>query len=168
MQCWKQENLLSIQSMNWLWSLNFVYERKPIATCKKRGNSKICPFNTSIQSLLCETSQWIYLICCFVFTAEPLFRSPCELLPVGLGHPVQAKQKSFTALAGCASKGTISLPHEVHIVNLRGHEAEGARNTLPEVSELKLSYRFYDLISHLCKKMENVDSLWQRLKREKP
>ncbi|CAG05637.1 unnamed protein product [Tetraodon nigroviridis] len=57
--------------------------------------------------------------------------SPCELLPVGMGHPVQAMQKSFAALSGCASKGTISLPQEVHIVILRG-QAEGARDTLPE------------------------------------
>lgn len=87
-------------------------------------------------------SWWIYS-CCFVFIAEPLSRSPCELLPVGVGHPVQAMRKSFTALSGCASRGTISLPQEVHVVNLRGHEAEGARNTLPEVSELKWSYTFY-------------------------
>lgn len=67
-------------------------------------------------------------------TAEPLFRSPCELLPVGLGHPVQAMLKSFTALSGCASRGTTSLPQEVHIINLRGHAAEGPHNTLAEVS----------------------------------
>uniref|UniRef100_A0A3Q1F5J2 Transforming growth factor, beta receptor III n=1 Tax=Acanthochromis polyacanthus TaxID=80966 RepID=A0A3Q1F5J2_9TELE len=46
---------------------------------------------------------------------------PCELLPVGTGHPVQAILKSFTALSGCASRGTSSLPQEVHIINLRGH-----------------------------------------------
>lgn len=43
--------------------------------------------------------------------------------------------KSFTAMSGCASRGTINLPQEVHIINLRGHEAEGASNTFPEVSQ---------------------------------
>eukprot|EP00066_Takifugu_rubripes_P007984 XP_003973872.2 PREDICTED: transforming growth factor beta receptor type 3 [Takifugu rubripes] len=71
-------------------------------------------------------------ICCLGST-EPLFRSPCELLPVGLGHPVQAMLKSFTAMSGCASRGTISLPQEVHIINLRGHEAEGVSNPFPQV-----------------------------------
>uniref|UniRef100_A0A8C6SF61 Transforming growth factor, beta receptor III n=1 Tax=Neogobius melanostomus TaxID=47308 RepID=A0A8C6SF61_9GOBI len=56
-----------------------------------------------------------------LYLSGPVFRSPCELLPVGLGHPVQALSKSFTALAGCASRGTSSLPQEVHVVNLRGH-----------------------------------------------
>uniref|UniRef100_A0A665WAY3 ZP domain-containing protein n=1 Tax=Echeneis naucrates TaxID=173247 RepID=A0A665WAY3_ECHNA len=63
----------------------------------------------------------------------PLFRSPCELLPVGMGHPVQAMSKSFTALSGCASRGTTSLPQEVHIINLRGHAREGPDNTMEEV-----------------------------------
>lgn len=83
----------------------------------------------------CLLHSWGYS-CRFVFTAEPLFRSPCELLPVGLGHPVQAMLKSFTAMSGCASRGTISRPQEVHIINLRGHEAEGVSNTFPEVSQL--------------------------------
>lgn len=68
--------------------------------------------------------------------AGPLFRSPCELLPVGMGHPVQATLKSFTALSGCASRGTTSLPQEVHIINLRGHAAEGPHNTPAGVSHL--------------------------------
>ncbi|XP_010870398.1 transforming growth factor beta receptor type 3 [Esox lucius] len=57
--------------------------------------------------------------CCSAF-AGPLSRSPCELLPVGDGHPVQALLKSFTALSGCASRSTAGLPQEVHIINLRG------------------------------------------------
>ncbi|KAG7326356.1 hypothetical protein KOW79_009757 [Hemibagrus wyckioides] len=57
-------------------------------------------------------------------SAGPLSRSPCELLPVGEGHPVQAVQMSFTALSGCASRGTTSLPQEVHIVNLRSSNTE--------------------------------------------
>lgn len=66
-------------------------------------------------------------------SAGPLFRSPCELLPVGQGHPVQALSKSFTALAGCASRGTSGLPQEVHVVNLRGHGPEAAAGTPPLV-----------------------------------
>ncbi|XP_044055525.1 transforming growth factor beta receptor type 3 isoform X2 [Siniperca chuatsi] len=71
-------------------------------------------------------------ICCLA-SAGPLFRSPCELLPVGMGHPVQAMLKSFTALSGCASRGTTSLPQEIHIINLRGHAPEGPDNTPAEV-----------------------------------
>ncbi|XP_029285419.1 transforming growth factor beta receptor type 3 [Cottoperca gobio] len=71
-------------------------------------------------------------ICCQA-SAGPLFRSPCELLPVGMGHPVQATLKSFTALSGCASRGTTNLPQEVHIINLRGHVPEGPDNTPAEV-----------------------------------
>ncbi|KAM9384047.1 transforming growth factor beta receptor type 3 isoform 2-T2 [Pholidichthys leucotaenia] len=66
-------------------------------------------------------------------SAGPLFRSPCELLPVGTGHPVQAVLKSFTVLSGCASKGTISLPQEVHIINLRGLAPPGPDGTPAKV-----------------------------------
>ncbi|XP_036970530.1 transforming growth factor beta receptor type 3 [Acanthopagrus latus] len=75
----------------------------------------------------------ILLAICCLASAGPLFRSPCELLPVGTGHPVQATSKSFTALSGCASRGTTSLPQEVHIINLRGHAPEGPDNTPAEV-----------------------------------
>lgn len=71
-------------------------------------------------------------ICCLA-SAGPLFRSPCELLPVGVGHPVQAMLKSFTVQAGCSSRGTTSLPQEVHIINLRGHAPETPDNTPAEV-----------------------------------
>lgn len=67
-------------------------------------------------------------------SAGPLSRSPCELLPVGVGHPVQAMLKSFTALSGCASRGTTSLPQEVHIINLRKGNAQGAREKTAEVA----------------------------------
>ncbi|XP_055077455.1 transforming growth factor beta receptor type 3 [Periophthalmus magnuspinnatus] len=66
-------------------------------------------------------------------SAGPVFRSPCELLPVGQGHPVQALSKTFTVLAGCASKGTSGLPQEVHVVNVRGNTPEGQDGTLPQV-----------------------------------
>ncbi|CAL8344011.1 unnamed protein product [Gadus morhua 'NCC'] len=51
--------------------------------------------------------------------AGPLSRSPCELLPVGESHPVQALRRSFAALAGCASRATATLLQEVHVINLR-------------------------------------------------
>uniref|UniRef100_A0A7N8XEJ3 Transforming growth factor, beta receptor III n=1 Tax=Mastacembelus armatus TaxID=205130 RepID=A0A7N8XEJ3_9TELE len=54
-----------------------------------------------------------------------------------MGHPVQAMLKSFTALSGCASRGTTNFPQEVHIINLRGHAPEGPDNTPAEV-ELQL------------------------------
>uniref|UniRef100_A0A3Q3VZK4 ZP domain-containing protein n=1 Tax=Mola mola TaxID=94237 RepID=A0A3Q3VZK4_MOLML len=70
----------------------------------------------------------------FLFVAAgPLIRSPCELLPVGTGHPVQAMLKSFTVLSGCASRGTSSLPQEVHIINLRGQVTEGPDKTPVEL-----------------------------------
>lgn len=64
-------------------------------------------------------------LCCLT-SAGPLSRSPCELLPVGTGHPVQAILKSFTAMSGCASRGTMSLPQEVHVINLKRHAAESS------------------------------------------
>ncbi|KAM4575515.1 transforming growth factor beta receptor type 3 [Fundulus diaphanus] len=77
------------------------------------------------------------LALCGLTSAGPLSRSPCELLPVGLGHPVQAMLKSFTVMSGCSSKGTMSLPQEVHVINLRGHAAEGPDGS-PERVELHL------------------------------
>ncbi|KAL3046848.1 hypothetical protein OYC64_021133 [Pagothenia borchgrevinki] len=71
-------------------------------------------------------------ICCLA-SAGPVFRSPCELLPVGTGHPVQATLKSYTALSGCASRGTTSLPQEVHIINLRGLVPQGPDSNPAEV-----------------------------------
>ncbi|XP_068445938.1 transforming growth factor beta receptor type 3 [Clinocottus analis] len=76
---------------------------------------------------------WLLLATCCLASAGPMFRSPCELLPVGTGHPVQATLRSFTALSGCASRGTTGLPQEVHIINLRGHVPEGPGNTPAEV-----------------------------------
>ncbi|XP_013880556.1 transforming growth factor beta receptor type 3 [Austrofundulus limnaeus] len=75
-------------------------------------------------------------VCCLT-SARPPFRSPCELLPVGTGHPVQALQKSFAVMSGCASTGTVSLPQEVHVINLRGHAPPGPDNT-PAKVELHL------------------------------
>ncbi|XP_058494253.1 transforming growth factor beta receptor type 3 isoform X2 [Solea solea] len=75
----------------------------------------------------------ILLAVCCLAAAGPLSRSPCELLPVGMTHPVQASLKSFTALSGCASRGTTSLPQEVHIINLKGHAPEGPDRSPAEV-----------------------------------
>nr|XP_020465683.1 transforming growth factor beta receptor type 3 [Monopterus albus] len=71
-------------------------------------------------------------VCCLA-SAGPVFRNQCALQPVGMAHPVQAMLESFTALSGCASRATTSLPQEVHIINLRGHAPEGQDNTLAEV-----------------------------------
>ncbi|XP_060775716.1 transforming growth factor beta receptor type 3 isoform X2 [Neoarius graeffei] len=67
-----------------------------------------------------------------IASADPLSRSPCELLPVGEGHPVQALLKSYTAISGCASRGTTSLPQEVHIINL--HSSPEELGEKPEVA----------------------------------
>ncbi|XP_031641635.1 transforming growth factor beta receptor type 3 [Oncorhynchus kisutch] len=75
---------------------------------------------------------FLLAFCCSAF-AGPLSRSLCELLPIGVGHPVQALLKSFTALSGCASRGTTGLPQEVHIINLRGSSPEGSNGPHPEV-----------------------------------
>ncbi|XP_053734242.1 transforming growth factor beta receptor type 3 [Synchiropus splendidus] len=68
-----------------------------------------------------------------IASAGPLFRSPCELLPVVTVHPVQAMMTKFSALSGCASRGTTSLPQEVHIINLKGQATEGLDHTPLEV-----------------------------------
>ncbi|XP_028300716.1 transforming growth factor beta receptor type 3, partial [Gouania willdenowi] len=82
-------------------------------------------------------SRWcipvILLVILSLACGAPPFRSPCELLPVGAGHPVQAVLKSFTALAGCVSRATISQPQEVHIINLRGRAPEGPDGRPPKV-----------------------------------
>ncbi|XP_024134208.1 transforming growth factor beta receptor type 3 [Oryzias melastigma] len=75
----------------------------------------------------------LLLAACCLTSAGSLSHSLCEVQPVGTGHPVQAIQINFTALSGCASRGTASLPQEVHIINLRGHAPEGAGNTSVKV-----------------------------------
>ncbi|XP_046905846.1 transforming growth factor beta receptor type 3 [Hypomesus transpacificus] len=75
-------------------------------------------------------------ICCLA-CAGPLSRSPCEVLPVGVSHPVQAAAKSFTAMSGCASRGTARFPQEVHIINLR-HQGPDAPGEPPTEVELHL------------------------------
>ncbi|XP_069497883.1 transforming growth factor beta receptor type 3 isoform X2 [Ambystoma mexicanum] len=52
-------------------------------------------------------------------SADPAPRTECLLSPATDSHPVQALLESFTALSGCASRGTASQPQEVHVINLR-------------------------------------------------
>ncbi|XP_018116515.1 transforming growth factor beta receptor type 3 isoform X3 [Xenopus laevis] len=58
----------------------------------------------------------------------PLLDAQCSLSPITEYHPVQAFLESFTVLSGCASKGTVSHPQEVHIINLRCLEEDNCRH----------------------------------------
>nr|XP_057929492.1 transforming growth factor beta receptor type 3 isoform X2 [Doryrhamphus excisus] len=86
----------------------------------------------------CALALLLLAACCCLASAGSLFPSPCELLPVGVGHPVQAALKSFTALSGCASQGTSGLPQEVHIINLRGAAPSRTSDDDPVEVELHL------------------------------
>ncbi|XP_026882143.2 transforming growth factor beta receptor type 3 isoform X2 [Electrophorus electricus] len=66
-----------------------------------------------------RTLAAVLLTLCSVAHAGPLSRSPCELLTVDGAHPVQALLKSYAVQSGCSSRGTIALPQEVHVINLR-------------------------------------------------
>ncbi|XP_062853387.1 transforming growth factor beta receptor type 3 [Trichomycterus rosablanca] len=66
----------------------------------------------------------VLLVSCSVVSAGLLSHSFCGLLPAGEDHPVQAFLKSYMTLSGCASRGTASLPQEVHIINLRSSSSE--------------------------------------------
>lgn len=57
-------------------------------------------------------------------TAGPEPSAQCELSPVNASHPVQALMESFTVLSGCASRGTMGLPQEVHVLNLRAADQQ--------------------------------------------
>ncbi|XP_015210713.2 transforming growth factor beta receptor type 3 isoform X1 [Lepisosteus oculatus] len=81
-----------------------------------------------------ERVAMLLLALCGVACAGPLSRSPCELLPVGEGHPVQARLKSFTVLAGCASRGSMSWPQEVHIINLRSSGEDSTGQPVAQVT----------------------------------
>ncbi|XP_076846523.1 transforming growth factor beta receptor type 3 isoform X2 [Brachyhypopomus gauderio] len=74
----------------------------------------------------------VLLTLCSMACAGPLPPSPCELLPVGETHPVQALLKSYATQSGCASRGTVGLPQEVHIINLR-HTPDSAGQNPKEV-----------------------------------
>ncbi|XP_018420585.1 PREDICTED: transforming growth factor beta receptor type 3 [Nanorana parkeri] len=68
-------------------------------------------------------TRWFPCACLLFFfhlaSTGPIPEAPCRLSPVTESHPVQALLESYTVLSGCASKGTISYPQEVHIINLK-------------------------------------------------
>ncbi|EGW07955.1 transforming growth factor beta receptor type 3 [Cricetulus griseus] len=66
-------------------------------------------------------------------TAGPEPSTQCELSPINASHPVQALMESFTVLSGCASRGTVGLPQEVHVLNLRTAD-QGAGQQQREVT----------------------------------
>ncbi|XP_022409098.1 transforming growth factor beta receptor type 3 isoform X2 [Delphinapterus leucas] len=66
----------------------------------------------------CVIAMFALMSSCLA-TAGPEPSAQCELLPVNASHPVQALMESFTVLSGCASRGTVGLPQEVHVLNLR-------------------------------------------------
>uniref|UniRef100_A0A8C6F670 Transforming growth factor beta receptor 3 n=1 Tax=Monodon monoceros TaxID=40151 RepID=A0A8C6F670_MONMO len=66
----------------------------------------------------CVIAMFALMSSCLA-TAGPEPSAQCELSPVNASHPVQALMESFTVLSGCASRGTVGLPQEVHVLNLR-------------------------------------------------
>ncbi|MBN3293682.1 TGBR3 factor, partial [Polypterus senegalus] len=58
----------------------------------------------------------------------PVAHNDCILSPISDEHPVRPFLESFTVLSGCASRGTTSLPQEVHIINLRNTEEESSQH----------------------------------------
>ncbi|XP_057569158.1 transforming growth factor beta receptor type 3 isoform X3 [Hippopotamus amphibius kiboko] len=66
----------------------------------------------------CVIAMFALMSSCLA-TAGPERGAQCELSPVNASHPVQALMESFTVLSGCASRGTVGLPQEVHVLNLR-------------------------------------------------
>ncbi|XP_044882506.1 transforming growth factor beta receptor type 3 isoform X10 [Mauremys mutica] len=80
----------------------------------------------------CVFPVFALMILCLA-AAGPVPRSECVLSAVNSSHPVHALLESFTVLSGCASRGTMGLPQEVHILNLRNPE-EGLGHHEKEVS----------------------------------
>ena len=80
-------------------------------------------------------------------SAGPEPGARCELSPVNASHPVQALMESFTALSGCASRGTVGLPQEVHVLNLRAAD-QGPGQPQREVGAVPA---FYPLPLGICK-----------------
>lgn len=68
---------------------------------------------------LALVSEWCVSV---ISSTGPVPRSECVLSPVNSSHPVHALLESFTVLSGCASRGTMGMPQEVHILNLRNPE----------------------------------------------
>ncbi|KAE8610638.1 hypothetical protein XENTR_v10012191 [Xenopus tropicalis] len=65
-----------------------------------------------------------FLLILHLASSGPLLDAQCSLSTLTESHPVQAFLESFTVLSGCASKGTINYPQEVHIINLKCVEEE--------------------------------------------
>ncbi|XP_072824333.1 transforming growth factor beta receptor type 3 isoform X3 [Vicugna pacos] len=76
------------------------------------------PFGEIKMTSACVIAMFALMSSCLA-AAGPEPRAQCELSPVNASHPVQALMESFTALSGCASRGTVGLPQEVHVLNLR-------------------------------------------------
>ncbi|XP_069593657.1 transforming growth factor beta receptor type 3 isoform X2 [Ranitomeya imitator] len=68
------------------------------------------------------------LLCWRTSNAGPVPKATCLLSPVTEDYPVQAFLESYNILSGCASKGTISQPQEVHIINLKCVEEDPCRS----------------------------------------
>ncbi|KAB0358054.1 hypothetical protein FD754_002210, partial [Muntiacus muntjak] len=77
-------------------------------------------------------------------TGSPEPGAPCELSPVNASHPVQALMESFTALSGCASRGTAGLPQEVHVLNLRAADQGPGQ---PQREDCSLNWATLGLLS---------------------
>ncbi|KAJ8276969.1 hypothetical protein GJAV_G00069940 [Gymnothorax javanicus] len=105
------------------------------ATIQLRAGSVFCSNNHKhqVNGMTGTVATFLLLALCFPSITAPPSQSPCDLLPVGEDHPVQAMLKSFTALSGCAGKGTMALPQEVHIINLRSRGPQEPAKKLTEV-----------------------------------
>uniref|UniRef100_A0A8D1LIY0 Transforming growth factor beta receptor type 3 n=1 Tax=Sus scrofa TaxID=9823 RepID=A0A8D1LIY0_PIG len=69
-------------------------------------------------TLHCVVALFALISSCLA-TAGPEPGVQCALSPVNASHPVQALMERFTVLSGCASRGTMGRPQEVHVLNLR-------------------------------------------------
>uniref|UniRef100_A0A8D1CKE8 Transforming growth factor beta receptor type 3 n=1 Tax=Sus scrofa TaxID=9823 RepID=A0A8D1CKE8_PIG len=76
------------------------------------------PFGEIKMTLHCVVALFALISSCLA-TAGPEPGVQCALSPVNASHPVQALMESFTVLSGCASRGTMGRPQEVHVLNLR-------------------------------------------------
>ncbi|KAM4023345.1 transforming growth factor beta receptor type 3 isoform 2-T2 [Anomaloglossus baeobatrachus] len=70
----------------------------------------------------------VLLLCWRSSYAGPIPKATCLLSPVTEDYPVQAFLESYHILSGCASKGTIRQPQEVHIINLKCVEEDPCRS----------------------------------------
>nr|XP_023688531.1 transforming growth factor beta receptor type 3-like isoform X2 [Paramormyrops kingsleyae] len=71
-----------------------------------------------------DVASVLFFAHCYFTSAGPLSSMACEILPVKDAHPVQAQWLSFSTLSGCASRETIGLPQEVHLITLRHRSPE--------------------------------------------